>query len=634
MSLQAYRGLLAVGRLLDDPALVARGRRRLDGFAERGFYHDGFWRQGDAAAHRRVVGPDRRLDRPAAGRLCRPARLRIPVAAADGLDRSGVDEVPMLALARAAGDGGAEPTRGRPRSSRRPGRRRRPGAPGTPVLLGGVGLARLAVGEGAAALDLELRGQDSLGAPHFQRQALRLAVGGRPVLGDLDDSRPRRPAGTAPTASHNTVVVDGLNQRESLGKAPSAGPGRRFPLLRRRPRLPGRHARRPPRLPAVDDPVSPDARRGRRAARTRTPSASSRSTADSSTTRSSTPRPARRPAGRLSVPMGPGPATLLPPSIPYVADRTGRGRPLVRPGLRRVRAARPGSTDAARRLAWLDRPGWPGRAAAPAGRLPTDGRHGHQPRPDGPGLSRWGIDSGRAGLILRRRSQDGAHPEIHLRHAFSSRPARSAPSQVGRVRVDRRDGRRSTSRRRRAPSTRGQPRARDRRRRSTLGRRPAAPDRRPGRPRLQPGPDPGGRDVRRVGRPAGRAAAGDRGRSRGVVRHASRPGRGWFVADETVPTPDAPLAGRTLLIRHGDGRPGAGPSQRVENMRRRPSAHVVARSPDSLDRSPHRGGPYYQFPRDTAPDRTIPLSMFRASAGFAKSPSNWSNSSEKTLKKS
>ncbi len=56
MSLLAYRGMLAVGELLGDPALVDEAQGRFAGFAERGFYHDGFWRQGDVIVHRRVVG--------------------------------------------------------------------------------------------------------------------------------------------------------------------------------------------------------------------------------------------------------------------------------------------------------------------------------------------------------------------------------------------------------------------------------------------------------------------------------------------------------------------------------------------------------------------------------------------------
>ena len=60
--------MLAVGRLLGDAALVREARSRLDEFARRGFYHDGLWRQADAAAHRRVLGlVDGWIDRLLAG---------------------------------------------------------------------------------------------------------------------------------------------------------------------------------------------------------------------------------------------------------------------------------------------------------------------------------------------------------------------------------------------------------------------------------------------------------------------------------------------------------------------------------------------------------------------------------------
>ena len=99
------------------------------------------------------------------------------------------------------------------------------GAPRRPILLGGAGLARLAVGAGADALDLELRGFGSLGGPRSDRLALRLAVGGRPALGDLDDLPPSPEGFERSTASHNAVVVDGLNQRESPGLARQPAPG-------------------------------------------------------------------------------------------------------------------------------------------------------------------------------------------------------------------------------------------------------------------------------------------------------------------------------------------------------------------------------------------------------------------------
>src|SRR5262249_15622893 len=96
------------------------------------------------------------------------------------------------------------------------------------ALLGGAGLARLALGRGEAALDVELRGLDGHGGPHFQRQALRLAVGGPPVLGDLADGGQAADGWDRATASHNTVVVDGLNQRETIARARIPAPGGQF----------------------------------------------------------------------------------------------------------------------------------------------------------------------------------------------------------------------------------------------------------------------------------------------------------------------------------------------------------------------------------------------------------------------
>jgi hypothetical protein len=67
-SMEADRGILAVGRLLNDPVLVHDALTRLDRFAERGFYHDGFWRQGTLAAHQRILGQlDGWIDRLLAG---------------------------------------------------------------------------------------------------------------------------------------------------------------------------------------------------------------------------------------------------------------------------------------------------------------------------------------------------------------------------------------------------------------------------------------------------------------------------------------------------------------------------------------------------------------------------------------
>ncbi|MBX6316732.1 MAG: hypothetical protein IRY99_28035, partial [Isosphaeraceae bacterium] len=102
-SLLADRGLLAVGRLLNDPALVHEAVFRLEGFAERGFYHDGLWHQGDASAHRRVLGLiDTWIERLLAG-YTDPPGYTPPGGGRRFEALPGAGAIPMLALARRAG---------------------------------------------------------------------------------------------------------------------------------------------------------------------------------------------------------------------------------------------------------------------------------------------------------------------------------------------------------------------------------------------------------------------------------------------------------------------------------------------------------------------------------------------------
>ena len=54
-SLHVYRGMLAVGRLIEDQNLMREALTRVEEFTRRGFYHDGFWRTADVRSHRRVL---------------------------------------------------------------------------------------------------------------------------------------------------------------------------------------------------------------------------------------------------------------------------------------------------------------------------------------------------------------------------------------------------------------------------------------------------------------------------------------------------------------------------------------------------------------------------------------------------
>ncbi|QEH33507.1 hypothetical protein OJF2_20090 [Aquisphaera giovannonii] len=223
-ALNVYRGMLAVGRVTGDESLVADAMARLDGFARRGFYHDGFWRDGELAAHARILSE---LDGWLPG-LLGQGPGEGPVRLAGNTRAAPVAAPPIFELARKvrgmlgppakvdAVEKASWPSRPAPRSNRRP------------VLLGGVGRARLAIGGGDDAMDAELLGMDSYGGPHFQRLALRLSIAGRPVLGDLDDSEADVRGWRLATASHNAVIVDRLNQREQPKAAVQPAGGSRF----------------------------------------------------------------------------------------------------------------------------------------------------------------------------------------------------------------------------------------------------------------------------------------------------------------------------------------------------------------------------------------------------------------------
>jgi hypothetical protein len=582
MTLYAVRGLLAAGRVLGDEALVRGAMARLDGLARRGFYHDGLWRQADPRAHRRVMGIlDGWIDRLLAGsHVAGPG------------DDSGAEA--SLALARAA-EGVALVERPKPEvrqvSWPIPSPRAEP--PRRAALLGGSGLARLAVGSGADALDLELRGFGDLAGTHYDRLALRLAVGGRTVLGDLDDLLPSPDGFEKSTASHNAVVVDGLNQRETPDLARQPSPGADILFFAADPDL---------QVATFDDARAyPQGASRYRHTVVAAAGPGLRYAVSVFEVHGGLQHdqlfhvpPGLRALWKPSVPMAPGPRTLLPESIPYVPTaRAEDGRWFLQAygafsGLAQGRIDRPaqvglsGESPPPIRLHVLnDEPlaVFAGASADPSASASDE--------------------PGRGVLVLRRRSADGSALKTTFVTAFEPNGASPALQRVGGVAsppetvvliletaagpehlvINLRPGTEQTVR-----LSDGQPLRTDA---LVVRATPAGPLVMAGGTFAEAG-------ARRVHQ--SRAT----GTLVGASRERSENHRGWFESEASLPEPET-LTGRILLIRHGDGTTRGWTLDRVEALVNGRSRLYVREEPGFLIDPDGGRASYYQFPGTTSP---------------------------------
>jgi hypothetical protein len=569
LSLQADRGLLAVGRLLGDATLVAEARARLARLARWGFYHDGRWREPDATAHLRVVS----LLDGWIGRLLD--------------DEGGPDPLPVLSLARAAGG----PSWLDPRApdvlpAAWPGPATPP-PPRRPILLGGAGLADLSVGRGPDALDLELLGFGDLAGPHSNRLALRLAFGGQPLLADLDDHPPSPSGWERATAGHNTVVVDGLNQRERPGPSQTPAPGGRFLFFAADPDF---------QVVTLDDPFA-------------YPRSTSRYRQTLAVVAGAKVRyavgvfevlgglqhdqvflappgePGRR--WRLSTQTAPGPETLLPPSIRYVpSSRADDGRWAIQAlgefrDLDHARLLRPAR-------AWLEGPAGPSLRLHLLGDTPLLAVTGFAPK-DG--------QNSLPSLVLRRRSEDGSSLSTTFVTLFE--PVGSGlPLHVGRVAsspgtvvlvVESAEGVEHLV----VNLNPGTPRAV----RLADG-RPLTTDALVVRATPSALLIAGGTFAESAGRRIEQSRAS--GTIRAVLRQSTATARGAFETSALLPDPSS-LAGRTLHIQHGDGTLRAWTIDRVTPSPNGRSLVFVREEPGFTLDSKSGDALYYQFPLDRLP---------------------------------
>jgi hypothetical protein len=586
--LQIDRGLLAVARLLRDPSLTAEATSRLREFSERGFYHDGLWRQGDAPGHRRVLGMlEGWIDR------------LMKAASSDA--RSTADALPILALARSAGSAVlANPAIPEVRQVGWP-PLENPGPSRAPILLGGAGVARLAIGQGTDALDLELRGMGSFGTPRSRRQALRVAVGGRVVVGDLDDQAARADGWDRASCSHNTVLVDGLNQRETPRLMREAASGGEFVFFAADPDF---------QVAVMDDPRSYP-----------------RSTTRYRQTVVACSGPKARYAvsvfevsGGLqhdqffhaapgdpsrwspSVPMAAGPESLLQPTIPYLANTRGEdGRWFVQSYGEFDRMTH--GTAVTPALAILGEPGKARLRLHLLGDTPFAVVAGSTPRNPAPD------DPARSALMLRRMSQGGGTLESTFVTVFDPLSPGPVLGKVGRMTetpgfvvlyLESLDGPEHLVINLRPGIVRTI---------ELADGRELTTDAFVVRARRDELMMAGGTVASASGVAVRQVALA--GRILASARFPTAEGRGWFETDTLIP-PDPELIGRTLLIRHGDQTTHGWTLTRVEPAANQRVRLYVKEEPGFLIEGNERVARYYQFPNSTNPGpHTFTISTIR-----------------------
>lgn len=376
--------MLAVGRLLGDKALVAGATAKLDRLAEdRGFYHDGFWREGSLTAHRRALGQIDGWIKPLL---------------------SGGAEPPAPAPARGGGCValGAVLRPGPPGLLAAKADHRRPPFPHCSAALGWPGSPSVR----------ERTRSTSSGA---STPSSSIGFNGRRSGSRSGKNRPRRPrrigrpgVGLGPLVGQSEHRHRGRAEPSGVHRqGPDAHSRRRLSLFRGgRPRLPGRHARRPQGLPGLNHPIPTNDHR-----HAGPESRFALSVFDvTGGLQHDQLFHADASAVHWEVPVATEafPQACSHRGITRGPQREVLRRPVVRRGvwqppadLPGVRRQRPDDRDARRPRS----PPGP-REAPPARRRPVPGLHGAGPDIDQPTPR---IDTeGRATLLVRRRSAEGA----------------------------------------------------------------------------------------------------------------------------------------------------------------------------------------------------------------------------------
>jgi len=217
------RGLITAGRVLGDPGYVHDAVAWIERLVRRQFFVDGMWREGAVSYHNQTLHWTMVLMDLLKGYSDPPGY--VPPGGGErfeNLDLAG--RLPLLEKARRIPELLRYPN-GRVVAFHDTWARERIAATGAtgPLLLRGMGHARLGRGRGAHQMQAHLHYGGGYGHDHFDLLSLTLFAHGQERLSDIGYTNTSHRHWATCTLSHNTVMVDGKDQVRGSERQPNDG---------------------------------------------------------------------------------------------------------------------------------------------------------------------------------------------------------------------------------------------------------------------------------------------------------------------------------------------------------------------------------------------------------------------------
>lgn len=227
MSPHAWKSLIILGRAINEPRYVHEVVRRLKKLIESQFFYDGFWCEGSPSYGSQTLGSLDAVMRELQGYSDPPGYI-------DAIDAARFDKLelrkdfPLVEVARSAlaklrlPDGRGVPVHDTWATARRA-PRDIPLLSEPSYLLPALGHACLRSGVGPDRSEFHFSWSGGYGHQHADLLSLMVFSNGRELISDLGYTHTAYRSWTIATASHNTVVIDGINQAPGSKAAPTDG---------------------------------------------------------------------------------------------------------------------------------------------------------------------------------------------------------------------------------------------------------------------------------------------------------------------------------------------------------------------------------------------------------------------------